>query len=99
MKDSGANNLSTRLIEADIFRHGTTDNSDTTLWTFASPGAAAHAAVELYGSSAATAAAYCALTARYDGRNPDYRFWFAVFKLLRASDGAPLQKASVTGSC
>ncbi|UWU25935.1 hypothetical protein QA648_32260 (plasmid) [Rhizobium sp. CB3171] len=43
------------------------------------PDSAAEAAVELFGAKAATAVAYCALQARTDQRNEDYKFWFETF--------------------
>jgi hypothetical protein len=55
---------------------------DLTLWDLADPAAAVQAAVKLYGSDAATAAAWCALTANFEGRQSDYRFWCAVFSKL-----------------
>lgn len=54
-----------------------------TLWRFASPSEAADAAVGFYGSKASLAAASAAFTARYAGREEDFRFWFAVFSQLR----------------
>ena len=41
------------------------------------------AAIHLYGSEAATAAAYCALEAWTERRHSDYGFWFEVFLRLR----------------
>ena len=41
------------------------------------------AAIHLYGSDAATAAAYCALEAWTERRHSDYGFWFEVFLRLR----------------
>lgn len=56
------------------------------LWDFADPDEAAKAALDVYEPDATTAAAHCALTAHFDGRDRDYRFWFAVFsELKRAS--------------
>jgi hypothetical protein len=40
-------------------------------------------ATEIYGSDAVTAAAWCAIEARSDCRESDYRFWLRVFKHLR----------------
>lgn len=57
-------------------------NGDLTLWELSDPAAAVQAAIELYGSDAATAAAWCALTAHFDGRQSDYRFWCTVFSKL-----------------
>jgi hypothetical protein len=50
---------------------------------------AAQAAVALYGPDAATAAAWCARTARFDGREADYRFWVGVFERLGADRAGP----------
>ncbi|RWC00350.1 MAG: hypothetical protein EOQ57_17315 [Mesorhizobium sp.] len=65
-----------------------------TLWHYASPSEAADAAIALYGSGASLAAASAAFTARYAGREDDFRFWFTVFSELRRSDGKepPRQK-------
>jgi hypothetical protein len=57
-------------------------NGILTLWDLANPQATVEAAKELYGSNAATAAAWCALTAHFDGRDEDYRFWCTVFSRL-----------------
>ncbi|MBZ9994075.1 hypothetical protein [Mesorhizobium sp. BH1-1-4] len=58
-----------------------------TLWHFASPSEAVDAAIALYGSRASLAVASAAFTARYAGREDDFRFWFAVFSQLRRKDG------------
>lgn len=58
-----------------------------TLWHFADPSEAVDAAVALYGSKASLAAASAAFSARYAGREDDFRFWFAVFSQLRQRDG------------
>ncbi|MGX5829256.1 hypothetical protein ACWGS8_17585 [Mesorhizobium sp. 43Arga] len=52
------------------------------------PNAALRAAMDVYGVDAATAVAHCALTAHYDGREADYRFWREVFRQLKESDEA-----------
>ncbi|MBP1876658.1 hypothetical protein J2Z19_006410 [Ensifer adhaerens] len=41
------------------------------------------AAIDLYGSQAATATAYCALDAWTEERADDYKFWFGVFITLK----------------
>lgn len=69
-------------IHSDHFHAGNAGIGELTLWELADPDAAAQAAIELYGSSAATAAAHCALTAHFDGRTGDYRFWCTVFSEL-----------------
>ena len=48
---------------------------------------AAEAAKALWGTTAATAIAWCAMSARGDGRTHEYRFWFRVFACLQA--GSP----------
>lgn len=53
-------------------------------WDVTSPEKAARWMQETYGTQAATAAAHCALAADSDARPADYRFWLAVFKLVRA---------------
>jgi hypothetical protein len=63
-------------------------NDDLTLWELSDPAAAVDAAVELYGSDAATATAWCALTAHFDGRQSDYRFWCTVFSKLGSNGRA-----------
>ncbi|ETA72363.1 MULTISPECIES: hypothetical protein [Mesorhizobium] len=50
------------------------------------PDAALQAAMDLYGVDATTAVAHCALTARYDGREADYRFWCEVFRQLKENN-------------
>ena len=55
-------------------------------WDLGSPQEASAFLVEEYGSKAATHAAECALAARSDGRDEDYRFWTAVFHHLRDSN-------------
>lgn len=59
------------------------ERGSLTLWDFADPDEAAKAALDIYGPDAMTAAAHCALTARFDGRERDYRFWVAVFSQLK----------------
>lgn len=58
------------------------------LWHFADPSDAVDAAIDLYGSKASLAAASAAFTARYAGRDEDFRFWFAVFSQLRQRENA-----------
>jgi hypothetical protein len=53
------------------------------------PDAALRAAIDLYGVDATTAVAHCALTAHYDGREADYRFWCVVFRRLKENEEAP----------
>jgi hypothetical protein len=52
------------------------------------PDAALWAAMDLYGVDATTAVAHCALTAHYDGREADYRFWCVVFRRLKENEEA-----------
>jgi hypothetical protein len=61
-------------------------NHDAALekWTVSE---AAEAATALWGKTAATAIARCAVSARCDGRTQEYRFWFRVFVHLQA--GSP----------
>jgi hypothetical protein len=70
-----------------------TKRSSLTLWDFADPDEAVKVALDVYGSNATTAAAHCALTAHFDGRERDYRFWFAVFSKLNSGNslGARVQ--------
>lgn len=72
-------------IHSDQFGAGTAGKGDLTLWELTDPASAVEAALELYGSDATTAAAWCALTAHFDGRESDYRFWGVVFKELVAA--------------
>ena len=60
------------------------------LWHFADPSEAVAAAIDLYGSKASLAAASAAFTARYAGRDDDFRFWFAVFSQLRQQEDQDL---------
>jgi hypothetical protein len=53
-----------------------------TLAELADPSRAVQAAIEVYGLDAATAVAHCALTAHFDGRRSDCRFWCQVFREL-----------------
>lgn len=69
-------------VYSDQFSNRDNSNSDLTLWELVDSTAAVQAALELYGSSAATAAAWCALNAHFDGRKGDYRFWCEVFAEL-----------------
>ncbi|EJC71718.1 hypothetical protein Rleg10DRAFT_0102 [Rhizobium leguminosarum bv. trifolii WSM2012] len=48
--------------------------------------AATLAARSLYGARAKTAAAWCALSARSDGRSGDFSFWVQVFRHLDAEE-------------
>ncbi|WP_434714240.1 hypothetical protein NMA58_24190 (plasmid) [Rhizobium sp. YTUHZ045] len=43
---------------------------------------ASSAARSLYGGHAKTAAAWCAICARFDGRAGDFMFWVRVFRRL-----------------
>ncbi len=54
-------------------------------WDLASPEAAADAMIETYGAAATDAAVDCAFAALANDRNEDYRFWAAVFSLLRSA--------------
>ncbi|KQU95522.1 hypothetical protein ASD12_23725 [Mesorhizobium sp. Root102] len=74
-------------IHSDHFRAGSAGIGNLTLWELADPDAMARAAIELYGPRAATAAAHCALTAHFDGRTGDYRFWCSVFSELGCGRG------------
>jgi hypothetical protein len=58
-------------------------------WDIATPERAARTLVELHGPDAALAAAHCGLAAYGDGRDHDYRFWYAVFARLRAAEPRP----------
>lgn len=58
-------------------------------WDLASPEQGARQLLALYGASAAEAAASCALAARADNREADYRFWQAVASTLQAEKPAP----------
>lgn len=80
--DQPAGGFGVSIFHSDHFAAGSAGNGDLTLWELADPGAAVQAAIELYGASAATAAAFCALTAHFDGRQGDYRFWCTVFSEL-----------------
>lgn len=53
-----------------------------TLVEMVDPGRAISAAIDLYGSEAATAVAHCAWEAHFAGRRADFHFWFEVFRDL-----------------
>ncbi len=63
-------------------------DGDPALWPAAGADAARQAAITLYGTQAAVAAAWCALAARFDGREADYRFWLAIHIELRNGEQA-----------
>lgn len=71
-------------IHADPDFAGDIDVDLLTISDLADPAGMVHAAIELYGSSAVTAAARCALTAHFDRRKSDYNFWFTVFSKLES---------------
>jgi hypothetical protein len=52
---------------------------------------AAEAANAMWGKTAATAIAWCAVSARCDGRTQEFQFWFRVFTDLQA--GSPDSEA------
>jgi hypothetical protein len=60
------------------------------IWGDVDVGDTSAAARSLYGPDAKSAAAWCALCARFDGRSGDFIFWVRVFKHLGAakSEGA-----------
>ncbi|WP_265519619.1 hypothetical protein [Nitratireductor luteus] len=58
-------------------------SGEMTLWNFADPAEAVDITASLYGSKASLAAASAAFTARYAGREADFRFWFTVFAELQ----------------
>lgn len=55
-------------------------------WDLASPERGAATMIELYGESAAAAAADCASAALADDRDEDFRFWTAVLARVRAAE-------------
>lgn len=63
-------------------------------WDLASPEEAAHALCEFYGAAAAEAAVSCAIAAKNDSRESDYRFWMAVYDDLK--DIAPIANTAPT---
>lgn len=62
---------------------------DARAWHGTATKTAVDAALELFGSGAAAAAAWCAIEARNDHRESDYRFWLGVFMQLRSSPQRP----------
>ncbi|EJC84159.1 hypothetical protein Rleg4DRAFT_5956 [Rhizobium leguminosarum bv. trifolii WSM2297] len=58
------------------------------IWSDGDIAVTSDAARLLYGSNAKTAAAWCALGARSDGRSGDFRFWVRVFKHLSREGAA-----------
>lgn len=55
------------------------------IWQSTTIEEASLAARATYGPSARTAVAWCAITARTEGRAGDFRFWFDVFTHLGGS--------------
>ena len=60
---------------------------------------AAHAARELWGDTAVTAIAWCAVSARCDGRTDEYRFWFRVFAYLEGDFSRHGERDSIARGC
>ncbi|WP_163266203.1 hypothetical protein [Chelativorans alearense] len=56
---------------------------EMSLWDLTDPIEAMDSVIALYGSKASLAAASAAFTARYAGREADFRFWYTVFTHLR----------------
>jgi len=56
----------------------------------------AEAARALWGDTAVTGIAWCALSARCDGRTDEYRFWFRVFVHLQ--EAQPCSNAEATST-
>lgn len=52
------------------------------IWSDGDVGHTSDAARSVYGPNAKTAAAWCALGARFDGRFGDFSFWVRVYKHL-----------------
>lgn len=55
-------------------------------WDITTPEDTARILAGWYGPLAARLAVECALAASGDGRDEDYRFWYAVFARLRAKE-------------
>jgi hypothetical protein len=70
----------------DVPNHRQTPPSDhnVSIWCDMDPPAAALAAREVYGPDATLAVAWCALSAKMEGRAADGQFWFKVFTLLHS---------------
>ncbi len=84
MQKSGFKNIGALESDNVAFGYDIEGSVKSAVWDMANPDVAANATIRLYGSAASVAAAHCALSARCDGRDYDYRFWFEVFKLLRS---------------
>ena len=65
----------------------------SSFWDLVSPDQAAWFLIKAYGPAAALAAARCNLAAYEDGRDEDYRFWYAV--VVRLHTQSPRPAASV----
>lgn len=65
-------------------------------WDLSTPSAAAEIMTGTYGTRATLAAADCAKTARWDGRDEDYRFWVAVLAHLTATQRVGRRRAAVS---
>ncbi|MDW5266322.1 MAG: hypothetical protein SA176_11250 [Edaphobacter sp.] len=61
-------------------------------WDLASPEEAGRALCEFYGAEAAEAALSCAIAARNDDRESDFRFWMAVYDDVK--DALPSAKTA-----
>ncbi|MBX4917889.1 hypothetical protein [Rhizobium bangladeshense] len=73
----------------EIFEHYPTDCAAAVtpdIWSDGDIAVTSHAAKSLYGPNAKTAAAWCALGARSDGRSGDFSFWVMVFKHLSTEE-------------
>ncbi len=73
--------MSRSIVDSEVV--ASDDVPEVTLWSGLDPERAIEALTSLYGPEASVAAAWCALGARSDGRQKDYRFWFDVFLRLR----------------
>ncbi|WP_261330893.1 hypothetical protein [Rhizobium leguminosarum] len=84
----------TGLLMREMFKRFSTGSAAATpdFWNDADVGDVSTAARSLYGQHAKTAAAWCALCARYDGRSGDFTFWVGVFKHLGTEEIVDFQK-------
>ena len=74
------------LISARGHRQAPLLDDDASIWSGTDPAAAAVAAKAAHGPDATLAVAWCALSAKLDGRVTDGHFWFEVFCLLCAGE-------------
>ncbi|TAU75037.1 hypothetical protein ELI15_02300 [Rhizobium ruizarguesonis] len=84
----------TGLLMREMIKRFSTGSAAATpdFWSDADVGDISTAARSLYGRHAKTAAAWCALCARYDGRSGDFKFWVRIFQHLETEEVVEIRK-------